>query len=215
MTYLVTNCFDWVGFHIVNRLLHDGNEVIGIDKMDTEKKENLALFIGRNSAFRHEEEIGNNVNDEMTAIYHISDQIERSKELASISARNNINIKFSKKSKPFHNDWTTIVCPILCGEWMERDDEGFYWGDEYIRFDSRRFDDEVIYIDDFISWLFQLENSNIKAREIRLHSNQMTGNGTDRASDLYLCQRKSPDRCKRLLHEHYRNFRNLYNVTNM
>src|SRR5699024_11747942 len=52
MIFLVENCFHWLGFHIINRLLDNGYQVDGMDDLDTDKKEHLSMFVGRNELFR-------------------------------------------------------------------------------------------------------------------------------------------------------------------
>lgn len=48
---LVFNALSFLGFHLVDKLLNEGEEVLGVDVIDSERKEEMFLSIGRNSSF--------------------------------------------------------------------------------------------------------------------------------------------------------------------
>ncbi len=50
MDFLIANCYDWIGFHIVNKLLENGYDVDGYDH-SSEDDHHLSMFLGRNSSF--------------------------------------------------------------------------------------------------------------------------------------------------------------------
>lgn len=146
MTICVTNCLHWIGFHVVNRLLEDGYPVDGIANMESEREEDLFLLLGRNSLF---------------SLYSNEDQIKEKKytdviladgsKQRSIQLKKTFNLGTNRTEPPIIN----VELPLLFGEWMPMDENGVYVSDQYIQFDSDQFQDNAIYIDDFVDCLMQ------------------------------------------------------------
>ncbi len=144
--YAVENCFHWIGFHIVNRLLEEGCRVDGIDDLSTEKKENLAMFVGRNELFRHlpviQESSGYN------AIITVDDQM----------------VKMHREEP------VTIQLPLLFGEWMPMNQDGVYNGDEFVPFAAKEFTSRAVYIDDFLTGFLQWLQASSLPSELNVKS---------------------------------------------
>lgn len=147
MTICVANCLHWIGFHIVNRLLEDGYQVDGIADNNSEREEELSLMLGRNSSFtlyNNENQLKDKSYTDMILVGNKQRTMMQSKKIFTIGK----NIKQKTGS-------INIELPLLFGEWMPMDEHGVYLDDHYVKFDSRRFKDKAIYIDDFIDCFMQ------------------------------------------------------------
>lgn len=148
MTYLVVNCNDWLGFHIVNTLLENDFNVDGIE--DQNKNDHLSMFFGRNSSFSF---VDSTVKRKYDTVIYTGDEDElkgiQSERKVFISD-NNTGIKgTSKKSEVYINT------PFLFGEWMPMDEKGVYRNQEYIPFESELFKTTAVYINHFTKGLVQ------------------------------------------------------------
>src|SRR5699024_5331671 len=138
MSHLVTNCFDWEGFHMVNQELDKGHEVEGDDEETTDFKEHLSMFLGRNSEFRMK------TRDELTS-YDTAIVIREDPCTDVLKARKMLNISCNKIQAKREASMTTIHVPILFGEWMPMNEQGMYVGNQFISFDSAHFLSEAVY----------------------------------------------------------------------
>src|SRR5699024_6793172 len=121
MSFLVTCCFDWVGFLMVNQLLEKGHEVDGVDEETTDFKEHLSMFLGRNSAFRLK------TRDELT--YYDTAIMSGEEPCTDVmKARKMMNISCNKIQAKRKASMTTIHEPVLFGEWMPMNERGMYMG---------------------------------------------------------------------------------------
>lgn len=146
MTICITNCFHWIGFHITNRLLEDGYNVDGIADMNTEKEEDLSLMLGRNSMF---------------SLYNSENEIKE-KEYTDVILIDKSKVRAIPSGKTYalgiSTEEPTVIkleLPLLFGEWMPMDENGVYVNDKYIKFDSSQFQNEAIYIDNFLDCFTQ------------------------------------------------------------
>ncbi|HLR79388.1 MAG TPA: hypothetical protein VK119_02245 [Bacillota bacterium] len=157
MSILVANCFDWIGFHLVNYLLENGFQVHGVDELKSTKKEHLSMFFARNDRFI------------FTTVQQIKDE-EKVFDTAFIIDEYDINpiqakqtIAIRNQEKCTYEDKTIVIeVPILFGEWMSMCENGVYKNNQFIRFDSEQFLNDAIYINDFIQGLMaRVENKNL------------------------------------------------------
>src|SRR5699024_12016099 len=146
MIFLVENCFHWLGFHIINRLLDNGYQVDGMDDLDTDKKEHLSMFVGRNELFRHI------TSRERNTDYDISIQVDECKLVL-------------EKEHPI-----TIKLPLIFGEWMPMNQKGLYVQNEFMRFDSKQFLTNAVYVKDVLESLQQLIDSSDLPRVLEVRS---------------------------------------------
>ncbi|WP_174612782.1 hypothetical protein [Virgibacillus ihumii] len=129
--FLVENCFYWIGFHIVEYLLDQGYTVTGNDEIDTDGKEHLSMFIGRNENFTH------------------------MKQRLNESAYD-IRLTPHETALTLHKDSaSTIYLPLLFGEWMPMNQDGMYYRGDFIAFDSDEFVEKAVYIGDFLKIIDQ------------------------------------------------------------
>lgn len=143
MTNLVLNCFHWIGYHVVDHLLASGEQVDGIDNIDSSKKEHLSMFFARNSLFK---QIQADKRSEYNTIFIIGSIPDTTIKLP---AKRIIHIT-SKVGQTTDKSTTTIYYPLLFGEWMPMNENGFTAHGEQILFDSEDFLREAIYVKDFV-----------------------------------------------------------------
>ncbi|RYG72582.1 hypothetical protein EU245_09605 [Lentibacillus lipolyticus] len=187
MIYVVKNCFHWIGYHIVNRLLEEGCQVNGMDDLSTEKKENLMMFVGRNEQFRHVSINSKNSGHDVTIT--VDDHM----------------IKLHKEHP------VTIKLPLLFGEWMPMREDGVFNGQAYVPFDASEFAARAVHIDDFLTSFVQWIHasslpSSIIAKSV--HDRSEEDNRYDQY--LYIRQRQPLEAAIRSVKEHYRKYKEFY-----
>ncbi|KGX86065.1 NAD-dependent epimerase/dehydratase family protein [Pontibacillus marinus] len=123
MTKLVWGCFQWVGFHLIREWLDDGETVIGIDIANTEQKETLEMFVGRNTNFSRVESVEEALNVDagecIDALIALDDQQHNPpfEKLREISASHYFRVNVDGASRSTQS-WTTIELPHVYGPWM-------------------------------------------------------------------------------------------------
>lgn len=142
MSILVDNCNHWIGFHIASDLLENSYMVDGVG----EENHDLSMFLGRNSSF-----------------HFVNPDVKKQYETAIIIGAESDTIGFQSEQTLIINPTSTnrdenrvaINAPLLFGEWMPMNEQGFYRNNTFITFDSDYFRTEAIYIKDFIKGLLQ------------------------------------------------------------
>ncbi|WP_042149029.1 hypothetical protein [Paucisalibacillus sp. EB02] len=204
MTILIQNCFHWIGYHYVNFLLEKGIVVKGVDKIDTEKKENLYMFIGRNSSFELMDSPKNNkakiaivIGDCNSAAPCID--AERIFQLDVNGLKNKID------------NATIIKAPLLFGEWMDMTEEGLVTGEKIIRFDSVKFQSESVYIGDFVKATYPVLKLPPNSSNITVFSKKIFLNESVKLENSIYIRDNVPieDRMKKVL-THYRRYKKFY-----
>ncbi|QST00808.1 hypothetical protein IMZ31_04330 [Pontibacillus sp. ALD_SL1] len=134
MAYIISGCFEWIGFHLTEAFLNAGHTVIGIDKEWNEQKDWLSLYVGRNASFHLVDsihEVKNKTDKEVTLI-HIEERVTgvdpnlSIKDEWTIKTRDDVTVKGS-----------VIYASEVYGPWMT----------ELVKPTSV----EALYIDDFVS----------------------------------------------------------------
>ncbi|MFC4024478.1 hypothetical protein ACFOUV_11795 [Oceanobacillus longus] len=153
MPVLVVNCDDWLGYHIVNKLLEQGYKVDGIVHSDRndEPDEDLTMFFGRNSSFTMipaDKEKKYNIGI-IAGDYDgkIKQKIEK---LFVINPD-----KKEQRSVNHATSCTTIKAPLLFGEWMPMNEKGIFHKNEFIPFTSEKFKESSLYVQNFTKGLLQ------------------------------------------------------------
>lgn len=108
MCIKVENCFHWIGFHLINRLLEEGIPVIGIDQVDTPKKEYLSMYVARNDSFSLHDKEPDEKNFDLA--FEVCDLYEDGDRKHVITL-----LKSSVSRKDTEH---IIYPPKLIGEWM-------------------------------------------------------------------------------------------------
>lgn len=123
MKKLVWGCFHWAGFHLVREWLEAGETIIGIDSLDTEQKQTLELFIGRNANFSCFESIealqSSGAGDDIDRVIVMEDHELHPplKKLENLPASAHFRMDWSEQATPM-NSWITIDLPHVYGPWM-------------------------------------------------------------------------------------------------
>lgn len=209
--FVVSNCFDWIGYHLTNKFLNEGIRVVGIDRTDTEKKEHLSMFFDRNSLFKkiHSfSEIRKEYKKESVEALFELDGDKTFKELDNQEVLQHfiLNTRNSKVEKSA----IKIKYPLLYGEWMPREEKGFYQGEEFIHFDSRTFQEEAIDIDDFAGALRQLATLRKLPKTVEFKSINSQSRSDPNQDLLFVRQSKPMKSRLRELDDHYKRFRFFY-----
>lgn len=203
MSFLVTSCFDWVGFHIVNQLLEEGYDVDGIDEETTAFKEHLSMFLGRNSAFSLKTK--NELEPYDTAI-----MIGDSPCTDVLKAKRMINISRNKIQARREIPMTIIHVPVLFGEWMPMNEQGMYVGNRFISFDSAHFLSEAVYVKDFIAGLFQWIQADELPPSLEVKSKSSESRSLKLENTVYIHDNeRTADKLKKVLH-HYRSYQQFF-----
>ncbi|WP_345240215.1 hypothetical protein [Pontibacillus salipaludis] len=165
MTYIISGCFEWIGFHLTEKWLNAGHTVIGIDNDWNEQKEWLSLYVGRNSSF------------------HFVDSIDQVKEEAEGEDLILINIedRLTKREAkiPIKGEWT-----IKIGDDQPVKGSVIYASEVYGPWMSKLVEpttEQALYIDDFVKGVHEIIDHNVKKEwiEIKPSSGEQRGHHQD------------------------------------
>ncbi|GGB39946.1 hypothetical protein F3157_07075 [Virgibacillus dakarensis] len=206
MSFLVTNCFDWIGFHIINYLVENGYQVDGFDNTATNKKENLAMMVGRNDLFSLLQD-KKECRERYTAII-----INGSNGHAlDLKADKMVKLCRDEARKEGDAQLTTVMLPLLFGEWMPMNEKGMYAQNRFVPFDSDVFLNDAIYIEDFVLCLMQIIQSNHLPSFIELRSvkdNRKLDKNSKRF--IFLRDIRPIEKNVKKVQDHYNRFKTIY-----
>ncbi|WP_077600921.1 NAD(P)-dependent oxidoreductase [Oceanobacillus sojae] len=148
MRILVIPHNHWVGYHVVTKLLDEGCQVEGI--RDARNDTGLEDFFGRNSHFR---EIDQAVNHYELAIVIDDSATKNIKENAEKIFH--IQTDTSLKIVPDNMNTSVISVPYLIGEGMEINETGLVMDGRLIPYTDKDWENNAIYITDFLNVLIQ------------------------------------------------------------
>ncbi|SFA82346.1 hypothetical protein SAMN04488072_102127 [Lentibacillus halodurans] len=191
MVVLVENCFHWIGFHIVNHLLENGYNVDGTDKLNTDKKEHLSMFVGRHELFRHISPLEK--RNAYDAFLRIDDD----------------ELKLEK------NHPVIIKLPIIFGEWMPMSQEGMYVQHDFIRFDSEQFLSEAVYVKNVLKSLQQwIHSSDLPSvLEVKSFHDRRTDN-VKLENAIYIRNNRPIAESINIVKDHYEMYKKFYSPLN-
>lgn len=213
--YVIVGAFDWIGYHIIEQLLSDGEKVVGVDKLDSELKTHFLLSIGRNANFTF--------MDESSETYHkIQQQSVEHILLINRSDQNYINLTKKVDVYSLHtnvltdrNDLVTYIrMPLVYGVWMPRDSSFLRWDKEVISFNSELFKKSAVAIEDFIFTVFQIIGASLKPNVIQVCMKKNETNQHD-ISNLYMIEQRNFKNKLTELESHYQQFKQLYEHHNI
>ena len=199
MTYLVNNCNHWISYHIIDELLNIGFEVEGLK--NGEKNDHLLMYFGRNSNFSLAEDYKNKYYHTVITLNHLLFGV-KSKYAHVVNPKGRSN----EKEDVFH-----IQAPLLFGEWMPMNEEGMYINEKFIPFDSEHFLTKSIYIKDFTKAFIQWMQSESKARNLEIISNNNKNERVKLESSIYLRNNRPVKEQLAQVIKHYTLFREIYN----
>ncbi|MBP1947248.1 hypothetical protein [Virgibacillus litoralis] len=189
MLFLVENCFQWMGFHLVNCLLENGNEVDGVDDLSSDKKEHLSMYVGRNASFQHLSSL------EREATYDRTIKITEDQLVLTLQ----------------QNTSHRINLPILFGEWMPMKKAGMYYKNKFISFDSDIFLNEAIYIGDFMKSLAQWIKSSQLPEILEVKSiNNKQSEEIKLENSVYIRNNRTIEENLKMVIKHYEKFEDFY-----
>ncbi|WP_449354081.1 hypothetical protein ACUL41_12015 [Virgibacillus natechei] len=197
MSILVDNCNHWIGFHIANDLLENSYTVDGIG----DENSDLLMFLGRNSSFNF---VGRNLEKQYETAIMIGGQ-------SDTEFKSGQTLIINPKSTDRVENRVEINTPLLFGEWMPMNEEGFYNNNTFIRFDSDYFQTEAIYIDDFTKGLIQWLKMKEFPSTLEVRSEKNKDNKHVKLENTVYIRDNRPmaDKVKNVL-EHYQLYRKIY-----
>lgn len=205
MSILVINCFHWVGFHIVNGFLENGEEVDGIDFNPSDETEHLSLFIGRNSQFQ---QVDLDVRKEYDTTIIVGDANRLDKVKSKQFIKINGNKKLEKGNRSFI---TNIRVDLLFGKWMPMDERGVYNNGQHIPFDSDLFLTQAVYIEDFVQWLLNCVDIPSLPQSLTLQSRHYQPDRHEKLENTIYLQDNTPIKEKiETVVTHYQKFKDLF-----
>lgn len=162
MKVLIIDCFHWLGFHLTTKYLDEGFSVTGVDTLMEPRREFLCDFVGRNANFILQDDLKKlNEPSSFSLMYSFSESTQFLSHKQQKGKRIRI---FEKESRLVFEDDTsfqgkTIFAPHVIGPWMEQSE-----------FARKSTFDNVLYVEDFVNWLFQekwndLDNTFIDLRK--------------------------------------------------
>lgn len=200
MRLLIVNCNSWVGYHIVDALLMEGFLVDGV--IDQHEPGDLEMFFGRNSLYeevtlqtKKEYDIGIIIDDFITELP------KGVKHWITISTIHDERIESATRTT-----MTSIYPSLLVGEWMKMNDKGIYRNDEFIRFESRYFKEQAIYIIDFVNALLHWIQMDTLPSYFQVFPKQENISNKKVEKKIFLRKNRSIDTIIQLLKKHYELF---------
>ncbi|MEN1970324.1 hypothetical protein WMZ97_19905 [Lentibacillus sp. N15] len=205
MTVLVTNCFHWIGFHIVNHLLENGYQVDGEATCMTTSAEHFALMVGRNDAFSLIRDKSDRKENYQLMIINQSDEA-----MQHIKTKKSFKLCRNHEDKT-NLDRTAIILPMLFGEWMPMDEQGIYDQGNFISFNSEVFTNEAVYIGDFIQCLMQCLHSSHLPSQFKIKSERQRTLATEHAAQIIFLRDSRPvEKQVKAVSDHYNRFKAMY-----
>ncbi|MFP7479677.1 hypothetical protein [Terribacillus saccharophilus] len=196
MHFLVSQCYSWEGYHLVQALLEDGHEVSGLHGQSlTDKETHLSMYIGRHAMFREGMR-----NTDYKAYISFFGAVDK-----SIENKSSIDICYAADDTPEREK--QIMLPILYGEWMPRDEEAVEWNGKRILFDDEYFQRNALPIKPVMQTISKLLSGNEDIDNYRFYSKEVCPEQEDRAA-IALTRNIKDDLSA--LHKHYAQFRFFY-----
>jgi len=197
MAICVLNCFDWLGYHIVNRLLESGKEVWGQGLAEEPHQEHLSLFFGRNSSFK--------LLDETAAPETAELVIQAGAcEASCIKSVKHLVVIGDAAPAAAYEKKTRLDAELLIGFWMPMTEKAVSWNGQLVDFSSDFFLQEAVWIDDFCEVLLQILDIEY-APETTVIASRESEKSTCRKMIQLIARRSSKELQDKLLN-HYRRF---------
>lgn len=195
--YLIIGCFNWIGYHLMDKLLVNGNKVVGVDQLNHTKKEQMALTVGRNANFSY---------------YETTDQVNQNEQFEKFRTVFVFDALRTFYFIPNQNNDNKILVdyPLLYGEWMEQSETGFYFDDVFISFKSTFFYERAVYIDDFILTIMQVIDASIFPERITFYAAQQAKKQTLQQNEMAILTSLPHERRLEYLKEHYQKYSKFY-----
>lgn len=194
MIYIISGCFEWIGFHLTEKWLNAGHTVIGIDNDWNEQKDWLSLYVGRNSSFQFVDSIDQvkeEVEGEELILINIEDRLTKGE--AKIPIKREWTIKIGD-DKPVQG--SVIYASEVYGPWMSRL--------------VKPTTEQALYINDFVKGVQEIIDHNVKKEWIEIKSSyDQTGHHQD---TWYVNESMDVNKGWKTVMDHENNFSTYYKL---
>lgn len=201
-SFFVSHCFHWIGFHIVSHLLENGYSVTGHEHSMTDKKEHLAMMVGRNDMFTMF--IGDTPKGKYTHVILPDKNSDVTQDVEAVKT-----FKLSREERQNDKKMVDVRIPLLFGEWMPMNENGMYANGKYIPFESETFQNKAVYIGDFIMSLMLCLMSSHQPGKLAIQPKSSMSAEKDRKS-VFLRERRPVDQQVQTVIAHYKRFKRFY-----
>ncbi|SDL98516.1 hypothetical protein [Sediminibacillus halophilus] len=212
--YLVLPCFNWIGFHLCEKLLQHGEQVIGIGEATTTKQDNFWAFMARNSSFQLFTTIEEYQKGKTDAKLEAIIQIETEQKTGMLDTCDTTKKFFLSrlKEEQIQEEWCHVQLPLLYGEWMPRSEDSLTRPDGgTVPFDSESFHTEAVYIEDFFEAFLPLLETKQQNKRIIFcppgREEEMRGGD---AKVIPVLSSEETELRQRKLNQHYEKFKPFY-----
>ncbi|GAA0491766.1 hypothetical protein GCM10008986_17430 [Salinibacillus aidingensis] len=162
MNVVVFDCFNWKGYHFVEKYLNEGIEVIGVGEITDSQQEFLYSLIGRNALFTWKKNFQElTVGDSRTIVISLQKTPSEMKEIVnSCFPKGEYYMLMEEKDRekvqdPAHNEFIILIPPTV-GPWMSEEE-----------FEKVSKNDSVLFVDDLVHSVYDLTQE--KNKENLLH----------------------------------------------
>ncbi|MFP7168783.1 hypothetical protein [Terribacillus sp. 7520-G] len=196
MQFLVSQCYCWEGYHLVQALLEDGHEVSGQHEESlSDREEHLSMYLGRHALF--------------------SEGIQKKDYDAHISffgsgkkddlAYRHVDISYEADIDP--NIENQILLPILYGEWMPRDVDAIRWNGKRIPFEDDYFCRHALPVKPVMQTISKILSGNRAIEKYHFYAKEVCPEQEDRT--VIALKRDVMDDLA-VLHRHYEQYSRFY-----
>ncbi|MCT2535640.1 hypothetical protein NC661_06800 [Aquibacillus koreensis] len=208
--YVIVGCNHWIGYHLANKLLDEGSSVIGLDSDKAQEQQDLVLFFGRNSAFEHVQSVTElykqHKKEKFEAIFQLF-QVDNKKQFEKFDAKKWFQLQIEDSI----DQAKQVELPLLYGEWMPREKDGFYKSETFYSFSSKEFQRDGVYIGDFVEALIQLSKSNHAQETISFKPlRKDVQPNREEKNTIYIRESLPLEQRFKKLQQHYKQFSSLY-----
>ncbi len=178
MKIVMDQCFHWIQFHIMNKCLEEGYEVIGIDQVNSEKEEFLYSMVGRNANFTlidSRAELPKKTKGKYVGLMkkegdfqNLADFTFHGEQYYLVEEAGDDCVE----RKPNHQ---IIFLPPLIGGWMDQP----HYENTIVS------NTEIVLIDDFASWLITIFQTTLKPNPIFLNKKEENRHGNGLSLIVY------------------------------
>jgi hypothetical protein len=196
MHFLISNCYSFEGYHLVETLLEEGHEVSGIhSSVLSDKEAHLSMYLGRHALF-------NEGVQEKDYAAHVTFFGEGEEQVGS---HRRVHLHYGTANAA--DAEVQILLPILYGEWMPRDKEALQWEGKTIPFTDPFFRTHALPIQPVMQTVGKLLTGDTRANNYRFYAKDVCPEQEDRTVIAFT--RNLQDDLT-ALHQHYAKFSHFY-----
>ena len=197
MHFLVSQCYSWEGYHLVQALLEDGHEVSGLHGASLSDREvHLSMYLGRHAMFSE----GIQKTDYKAYISFFGSAEK------DIVAHHHVDISY--EAGDASKIGNQILLPILYGEWMPRDEHALRWNGKRIPFEDAYFCRHALPIKPVMQTISKLLSGNREIERYQFYTKEVCPEQEDRTV-IALARNIADDLA--VLHRHYAQYSRFYN----